>query len=440
MYDMRRILFVDDQPEVLRGLKRALAAIPHDWDIEFSTSGEEALDLMSRSPFDVVVSDMRMPKMNGVELLSTVMERYPDTVRIILSGHSDREMILNSLNCSHQFLSKPCSTEKIRYTIERACRLRDLLRDETLIKIATGIKALHSLPTLYGMVIKEMQSPDVSLKKVGHIISQDISMTAKVLQIVNSAYFGLPVKITDPQQAAIYLGLETLKALILSIHVFSSFKEDVKYFGQSLTQMWNHNMNVGRLAKEIAIFEKAEAKQAEEALVAGILHDIGKIILLQAPDQYTKVDDFINNAGSYTTDAEYAVLKTSHAELGAYLLGLWGLPDSIVETVAFHHNPLKLVEGTLVMGNQSLNKNAEETKLYDGRLNSQTVKEYITEFNVLTFVHVANALIVKNDCSSDTNILPYIDMSYLKVFNLTDKLLEWVECYNKIKQEEVKSE
>jgi putative nucleotidyltransferase with HDIG domain len=437
---MRKILFVDDQPEVLRGLRRALAAIPHDWDIEFSKSGEEALDLMSIAPFDVVVSDMRMPKMNGVELLSTVMERYPDTVRIILSGYSDREMILNSLKCTHQFLAKPCDTEKIRYTIERTCRLRDLLRDKVLRKIATRIKGLHSLPTLYGMVVKEMQSPDVSLKKVGHIISQDTSMTAKVLQIVNSAYFGLPVKITAPQQAAIYLGLETLKALILSIHVFSSFTDDVKYFGQSLTQMWNHNMNVGRLAKEIAIFDKAEAKQAEEALVAGILHDIGKIILLQAPDQYTKVEDFINNAGSYTTDAEYAVLKTSHAELGAYLLGLWGLPDSIVETVAFHHNPSKLVEGTLVMENQSLNENADETKLYDSRLNSQTVKEYITEFNVLTYVHVANALLMQKDCSSDTTVFPYIDMAYLKELNLTDKLPEWVKYYNKIKQGEVKSE
>ncbi len=437
---MRKILFVDDQPQVLRGLRRALATIPHGWDIEFSTSGEEALDLMSRSSFDVVVSDMRMPRMNGVELLSTVMERYPDTVRIVLSGHSDKEMILNSLNCTHQFLSKPCSTEKIRYTIERACRLRDLLRDKVLIKIATRIKALHSLPTLYGMVVNEMQSPDISIKKVGHIISQDISMTAKVLQIVNSAYFGLPVKITDPQQAAIYLGLETLKALILSIHVFSSFKEDVKYFGQSLTQMWNHNMNVGRLAKEIALFEKAETKQAEEALVAGILHDIGKIILLQAPDQYKKVDDFINNAGSCTTDAEYAALKTSHAELGAYLLGLWGLPDSIVEAVAFHHNPLKLVEGTLVMENQSSNKYAKEAKPNNGKLDSQTVDKYITEFNVLTYVHVANALIMQKDCSSDTTVFPYIDMAYLKELNLTDKLPEWVEYYSKIKQEEVNSE
>ncbi len=92
-----------------------------------------------------------------------------------------------------------------------------------LIKVITGIKDLPSVPILYGLIIKEMQSPDVSLKRVGDIISQDVSMSAKILQLVNSAFFGLPCKIIDPQQAAVYLGIETLKALILSIHVFSSF-------------------------------------------------------------------------------------------------------------------------------------------------------------------------------------------------------------------------
>jgi DNA-binding NtrC family response regulator len=123
----KRILFVDNQPEVLRGLKRVLRTVRHEWDVEFAASGEEALNLMSKSHFDVVVSDMHMPEMNGVELLNTVMERYPNTVRIVLSGHSDREMIMNSLNCTHQFLAKPCNAETIRYTIERACKWLILL-------------------------------------------------------------------------------------------------------------------------------------------------------------------------------------------------------------------------------------------------------------------------------------------------------------------------
>ncbi len=407
---MKRILFIDNDPKVLRGLRRALATIHHEWDVEFAMSGEEALNLMSKSLFDVIVTDTRMPKMNGVELLNTVMERYPDTVRIILSGHTDKEMIMNSLNCTHQFLVKPCNPETIRYTIERACRLRDLLMDKALRKIVTGIKELHSLPTLYGMIVKEMQSPDASLKKVGYIISQDVSMSAKILQIVDSAFFGLSQKIVDPQQAAVYLGIDTLKALVLSVDVFSSFTEDAESCGFSLAEMWRHSLMTGRLARDIARALTDDRKVAEEAMIAGILHDIGKLILLKVPRQYKKVMKFIERTRVCDPlEAEYIVMKTSHAELGAYLLGLWGIPDNVVEAVAFHHNPSRLLDDTFIMPKKSS----------------------------LTALHVANALMMQEGSFSSTTVFPYVDMRYLNHLNLTDKLPEWADICNKIRQEAV---
>ncbi|MHC4183143.1 MAG: HDOD domain-containing protein, partial [Planctomycetota bacterium] len=225
---MRKILFVDKDPKVINELRTMLGSMHQKWEMKFAMSGEEALNFMDISPFDVVVSDMRLPKMDGAELLSTVMECYPETVRILLSNPLDKEMALRSVKSVHQFLAKPCSADTINYTIERTCSLRDLLRDETLKKIVTGIRNLPSLPSLYNLIIKEMQSEEPSLKKVGRIISQDVSMSAKILQLINSAIFGLPQKITDPQQAAIYLGTDTLKALVLSIHIFSSFTEDAE--------------------------------------------------------------------------------------------------------------------------------------------------------------------------------------------------------------------
>ena len=125
---MRNILFVDDEPNVLQGFKRMLRPMRHEWNMEFAASGKEALGFLSKSLFDVVVSDMRMPEMDGTELLDTIMERYPETVRIMLSGHSDRDMILRSVMCVHQFLAKPCNADTIKYTIERTCKLRDLLK------------------------------------------------------------------------------------------------------------------------------------------------------------------------------------------------------------------------------------------------------------------------------------------------------------------------
>ncbi len=433
---MRRILFVDDSPDEIERLREMLEPMQHEWEVEFAVNGEEALNFMAKSPFDVVVSDMRMSDMDGAELLGTVMERYPETVRIIQSWYSDKERVLRSVKSAHQFLMKPSSTEAMKYTIERTCKLRDLLRNETLKKIVTGIKNLPSLPQLYTLILAEMHSKDASLKKVGHIISQDVSMSAKILQMVNSAFFGLPQKISDPQQAAIYLGIDTLKSLVLSIHVFSLFTEDAELHGFSLAEMCRHSLMVGKLARDIARTETDDEEVVEEALIAGILHDIGRLILLKVPRQYNQVLDFIERTGCDLVEAEYTVMKTSHAELGAYLLGLWGISDNIVEPVAYHHNPSKLLENMFIMLNESSGKALGKIKSRDGNLKSRSVKKYSKGFAAVTAVHIANALIVQKNCPSNTTFFPYVDMLYLRTLNLTDRLPEWVECYNKAMQKE----
>ncbi len=424
---MRRVLIVDDDSNVLEKFKKTLYPICHEWEIAFAVSGKEALALMAKSSFDAVVSNMHMPEMDGVELLDAVMERYPETVRIIHSGHSDREMALRSVKSAHQFLMKPGSAETMRHTIERACKLRDLLRNEALKMIVTRIKDLPSYPTLYGLIMKEIQSKEPSVKKVSYIISQDVSMSAKILQLVNSAFFGLPQKIADPQQAAVYLGVDTLKSLVLSVDVFSSFTEDAELRGFPLAEIWKHSLMTGRLARDIARAVTSDGKAAEEAMVAGILHDIGKLILLKAPMQYKKVEDFIEKNGCGRVAAEYAVMKTSHAELGAYLLGLWGIPDNVVEAVAFHHNPSKLLEVMFDMSGESSNKGIE----------LETVKKQLTGFAIVTAVHVANALMMQEVSSSGATTFPYIDIRYLGKLNVTDKLPKWAERCNKIRQEDV---
>ncbi len=434
---MRRILFVDDNPEEIERLREMLTPVHKEWEMEFAVSGEEALNFMAKSTFDVVVSNMRMLKMDGVELLGTVMERYPETVRIIHSVRSDKEMVLRSVKSAHQFLMKPCSTETMKYTIERACKLRDLLRNETLRKIVAGIKKLPSLPKLYSLIVAEMQSKEASLKKMGYIISQDVSMSAKILQLVNSAFFGLPQKIADPQQAAVYLGINTLKALVLSIHVFSSFEEDPELFWFSLADMRKRSIMVGRLARDIAHAEMADEKVVEEAMIAGILHDIGRLIMLKIPEQCRMMMDFIERTGCDLVDAEYTIMKTSHAELGAYLLGLWGIPDNIVEAVAFHHNPSKLLEDMFIMPSESSNKDTGKMKSSDKDSKSSSAKKLLKEFTALTAVHVANSLLMQESSSSETTIFPYVDMRYLSKLNLTDKLPEWMECCDKVRLEDV---
>ncbi len=427
---MRRILFVDNDPNTTQKLSKMLKAMCPDWSIETTVSGDEALDLMAKSPFDVIVSDIHIQGMDGIELLGTVSKRHPETVRIIHSEFSD----LRSTMIVHQFLMKPCCAETMKNTIVRTCKLRDLLKNETLRKIVTGIRNLPSLPSLYNLIVEEMQSPEGSLKKVGHLISQDVSMSAKILQLVNSAFFSLPQKVTDPQQASVFVGIETLKSLILSIHLFSSLTKDAELCGFSPVKMWRHSLRTGRLAGDIARAENADRKVVEEAMIAGMLHDIGKLILLKIPQKFKEVMDLVEKTGCTDAEAEFSVMEASHAELGAYLLGLWGLPGDIVESVAFHHKPSKLIERMFIMSPEKTKDDLDNVETAKVNLKPQPIEKYSTEFTALTAVHVANALTMQGNCSSDTTSFPYLDMLYLETLELTDKITEWIELYENTAQ------
>ncbi len=430
---MRRVLFVDSDPDAVRDLQKTLEPICPEWEMEVAMSGEEVLNIMSQSHFDVVVPDIRIQGMDGIELLGIVSERYPETVRIIHSELSDPEEVLKSTMAVHQFLMKPCCAETMKNTIERTCKLRDLLRDDTLKKIVAGTRNLPSVPVLYNLIVSEMQSEEPSLKNVGHLISQDVSMSAKILQLVNSSFFALPLKITDPQQAAVFVGIESLKSLVLSLHVFSSISEDAELCGFSLLKMWRHSLRTGRLAADIARAKEADRKVVEEAMIAGMLHDIGKLILLKVPRQYNEVMELIEMTGCSFAEAEYTVMGASHSELGAYLLGLWGLPSNVVEVVAFHHNPSKLIESMFVASNDPSQEDSDETGPKDVDPEFQSVEDKTTGFNALTAVHIANAMTMQGNCSSDTSF-PDLDISYLKKLGLTDKLPEWIELYKNTKQ------
>lgn len=430
---MRRVLFVDSDPGAARKLQKTLEPMCPEWEMEVAMSGEEVLNIMSRSAFDVVVPDIRIEGMDGLELLGIVSERYPETVRIIHSELLDPDEALKSTMNVHQFLMKPCCAETMKNTIERTCKLRDLLRDDTLKKIVTGIKNLPSVPVLYNLIVSEMQSAEPSLKKVGRLISQDVSMSAKILQLVNSSFFALPLKITDPQQAAVYVGIELLKSLVLSIHVFSSISEDAELCGFSLLKMWRHSLRTGRLAADIARAEKSDRKVVEEAMIAGMLHDIGKLILLKMLRKYNEVMELVESTGCSFAEAEYTVMGASHSELGAYLLGLWGLPGNVVEAVAFHHNPSKLIENMFVTSNESVQEDSDKTESKDVDSEFQSEEDKTTGFSALTAVHIANAMTMQGNCSSDTS-LQYVDVAYIKKLELTDKLPEWIELYKSTNQ------
>ncbi|MCK9210220.1 MAG: response regulator [Ignavibacteriaceae bacterium] len=335
-----KILFVDDEINIIQGLKRMLYPFRKEWIMSFANSGEEALELLTIEKFDVVVSDMRMPKIDGLHLFTTIKELYPNIVRIILSGYTEKESILNLPNVAHQFLSKPCDANTLKESIERISKLRNFVNNEKILNLISGISTIPTLPGIYVKLQKEINSSTASVKGVGEIISKDVAMTTKILQLVNSAFFGVSQKITDPVYAVSFLGFETIKSLAMYVKIFSSlnFNDYNKFFAERVFQ---HSYKVGELARKIIRSEVYEKSVLDSTFLGGLVHDIGKLILLQTQDYTEKINQSMNTDKLSYIDAEYKLFDTSHSEVGAYLLGLWGLPVPILEIAAFHHLPLK---------------------------------------------------------------------------------------------------
>lgn len=401
---MKVILLVDDEPNVIKGMMRMLNSAPGNSKYLFAPSGSEALDILKQGEVHMIISDIRMPEMDGAQLLEQVMQMYPNIIRIILSGHSEKAMNLKAAGVAHQFLVKPCSSEMLLHTINKAFRLREYVHNEQMARFVTGLNSLPSMSTSINSLIKELNSTDPSLKRVGDIISEDLTMTAKVLQLVNSAFFGIPRKISNARQAVTLLGMNTIKALALQVGLFSTSKtrgSDDAFMADIL----NHSLRVGSVAKAISLNEKREEKQADAALVGGILHDIGKVLMHLLPEYQIQLTSEPAQEGSGNLDLEYRLFGTSHAEVGAYLLGLWGFTDDVVEMVAFHHFP-----------GRSMDK----------------------DFSTLTAVHVANALVRGGELGSEYNGL--LDFKYLESINMLEGINEWAGIYSRLDRAEISNE
>jgi HD-like signal output (HDOD) protein len=337
----KRVLFVDDEAMVLSGLQRSLRSMRNEWDMAFVTSGAEALRLMEQAPFDVIVTDMRMPAMNGAQLLQEVKLRFPQCFRIVLSGQADQESIMSAVDPAHQYLAKPCDTNELKNLLARAFTVRGLLRNAELQAVVSRLQAMPSLPALYIEVTNELENDEPSITRIANLISEDMAMTAKMLQLVNSAFFGLRGRVSNPVQAVQLLGLDTLRALVLSTHVFDRFRSEI-LGEQEVAYLWKHSFAVARFAKRIAAFEKADRQTVDDCFTAGLLHDSGKLILSSAMSKkYQTVLELVKRQEMGVIDAETEILGCNHAEIAAYLLGLWGLPEQVIEGVAQHCYPVE---------------------------------------------------------------------------------------------------
>jgi len=333
-----RIAFVDDDPHVLRGLRRAMAAMEDEWEMAFFPSGEEALAEIRRQPFDVVVSDMRMPGMDGATLLGRVRELHPATIRVILSGYADADAVLRTIGPAHIYLAKPCDAAALHRALHRQITLRGRLDDPGLRATLAGLSTLPSLPRVFVELQQALNSPESSPKEIAAIIAQDLAMTAELLKVTNSAYFTAASNATTPLQAVRLLGTEVVQALVLQAGVFRQFSghPDLAPLLEDLTR---HALAVSVLAERIATSAGGDAATTRAARIAAMLADIGSLVLLDAhPETYPALLAGLP-PGQPLPEAEAAAFGADQAMIGASLLGLWGFSDLVVEAVAYRDHP-----------------------------------------------------------------------------------------------------
>jgi HD-like signal output (HDOD) protein/FixJ family two-component response regulator len=331
----RRILFVDDDPQLLAGLSKALRKHRDRWAMVFVDSGEAALAEVRRATFDVVVSDMRMPAMDGAELLALVRDEDPSTIRMILSGFSDRNAIVRALPVAHQFFNKPCHVSDLSAAIDRACELRALFGRPALRAVIDAvIAALGAVPPAPG-VYHELAAmagrTALSVETITTVIQQDPGLHSSVLAAASAPPFGLDHPVRTITEAVARLGEDTVVGLALAAHAMA-LTGDGSTGELPATALLHHSLAIAQAART-----RVTGEASLDAFIAGLVHDLGRLMITVAlPDASAAIARRMLETGARRGTAELELLGTSHAVIGAYLLGLWGLPLPIIDAIAHH--------------------------------------------------------------------------------------------------------
>lgn len=326
---MRQILFVDDEPAVLAAIKKALRPFRAEWDVALAEGGQAGVDALTARPFDVVVSDARMPGVDGEKVLLAAQRLRPDAIRVVLSGQAERSSGHRLTAVAHQFLAKPCDARAVLGVVEAACAVRDSLANPTLRTLVAQLGELPLPPTTYQRLVALLETPDASTDSVSKVVEQNPLVSAIVLRLVSSAFFGLPRRVSNVREAVVLLGLESIKQVVLMAEVFRT--PDALGVVQSLQD---------RALRRLALVRQLAqgSPMAPLAAEAALMVDLGAYVLaLKRADLYAPIWSQALAGDRALVAIELEVLGVTHAAVGAALLSLWNVAPTVVEAVAHHH-------------------------------------------------------------------------------------------------------
>lgn len=329
----KRILFVDDEKQILRALKRLF--VHSDYEVFFANDAEEALQLLEQYEVELLVTDIRMPEMDGFELLKEVKKNYPLTLRVALSGYTDNKKIYNALedNLAKLYLFKPWDNKELIGIIDRLFELESVLKDKNLLNLINNLDELPTVPDLYSE-ISSLIEKDANVDEISRKLEEDQSISSRILRVANSAFYG--AKTGSIAQAIMYIGLTNVKNIVLSNAIFTEFKgnQDLK------DQLWSH-VNISNKLMNI-IYQKCLYKKVPNMYAsAGLLHDVGRVVILQFfSEKYFEIQKRSIEEKRSLNEIEEEILGVDHQKIGGYLLNWWEIPIPIVEAAMFHHDPL----------------------------------------------------------------------------------------------------
>lgn len=326
------ILFVDDEPGVLDGLRRQLRRYRDVWDMRFVEGGEAALAALAERPAEVLVTDVRMPGMDGLALMREAREHYPDMTRIVLSGYAPPAEEREVFQVAHRVLPKPCEHERLVGTLQQALALRKLLGDPGVIRVVGSVERLPSVPKVYSELVSVLDDPESDAHAVARIIERDPTLVASVLRVANSAAVVTAEPVTRVRDAVTYLGRRMISSMVLGVAMLDQFE------GLGVPQQHLRRFQVDAMASANLASRLADRRDRDDAFASGMLHDIGQLVLFSAHGpSYAALVEEGHRSGRGLVAVEQERLGAAHDRVGAYLLGLWGLPYTVVTAVAWHH-------------------------------------------------------------------------------------------------------
>lgn len=392
---LKRILVVDPEPALLQGLQIVSEPQRGRWQLLWLRSSIEALTSIAADPFDVVLVNVAASGSEGLALLAELQAKHPAVRRFAIADATQTDVHLRAASTAHCCLVKPCAASVVKSALVRGFALQEILTSERVKYLVAGMPHLPSPPPVYFECVAATSGQSATAADIGAIVAKDAALSARLVKLASSSSFGATHPVENPVQAAEKLGLDTLKSLVIALQTFAQFDE-TRMKDLSINDTWGHSLQVAKFTRHILESELFDKQQLEYGFLAGILHDIGKLVLaLNRPDRYLATRMLAERSHEDRAELERRLFGAHHGALGAYLLHSWGLPNSVVEAVAFHHAPAQYPEAN---------------------------------FAVMTAVHIADCLARVDLKRAEFAPIPGLDRAYLSDLGYGHRLTRWLKA------------